>query len=82
MNPTLATRRQIALIDETRCIGCFKCLRACPEQAIVGAARWMHTVLRALCTGCENCLPPCPENCITFLPAAPLDDSCPMPTTV
>lgn len=67
-SPTLATRWQVARIDEALCIGCFKCVRACPENAIVGASRWLHTVIHDLCTGCENCLPPCPENCITLLP--------------
>ncbi len=77
--PTLATRWQVALIDETLCIGCLKCVRACPEQAIVGASRWMHTVIHALCTGCESCLPPCPEDCITFLPSLPLSEQLHVP---
>lgn len=81
MNPTLETRWQVALIDETRCIGCFKCLRACPEQAIVGASRWLHTVIHARCTGCGHCLPPCPEDCIVYLPAPPLASHDPQRTT-
>lgn len=54
----------IARIDEAWCIGCTLCIDACPVDAIVGAAKRMHTVLPALCTGCELCLPPCPVDCI------------------
>ncbi|MDA8416364.1 MAG: RnfABCDGE type electron transport complex subunit B [Betaproteobacteria bacterium] len=75
MNPTLQTRWQVALIDEASCIGCFKCLRACPEHAIVGASRWLHTVIHERCTGCGHCLPPCPEDCITYIPAPALSSS-------
>lgn len=56
----------IARIDEDICIGCVKCIRACPVDAIVGAAKQMHTVLEQECTGCELCLAPCPVNCITM----------------
>jgi electron transport complex protein RnfB len=59
----------VALIDEARCIGCTLCIQACPVDAIVGAARQMHTVLTALCTGCELCVPPCPVDCIDITPA-------------
>jgi electron transport complex protein RnfB len=52
--------RMAALIDEARCIGCTLCIQACPTDAIVGAAKQMHTVLIEHCTGCELCLPPCP----------------------
>ena len=58
--------RRVALIDEANCIGCTLCIQACPVDAIVGAAKLMHTVVADLCTGCELCLPPCPVDCITL----------------
>jgi electron transport complex protein RnfB len=54
----------VAWIDEDRCIGCARCLPPCPVDAIVGAPRYMHTVIRDQCTGCELCLPACPVDCI------------------
>jgi electron transport complex protein RnfB len=60
--------RQVAWIDESRCIGCARCLPACPVDAIVGAQRFMHTVIAVQCTGCELCLPPCPVDCIDMRP--------------
>ena len=62
--------RTVALIDERSCIGCTLCIQACPVDAIVGAAKQMHTVVTELCTGCELCLPPCPVDCILMVPAA------------
>lgn len=59
---------QVALIDETDCIGCTLCIAACPVDAIVGASKLMHTVIRDQCTGCELCLPPCPVDCIELIP--------------
>jgi electron transport complex protein RnfB len=59
----------IARIDEAACIGCTLCIAACPVDAIVGAAKLVHTVLADRCTGCELCLPPCPVDCIALLPA-------------
>ena len=53
-----------ALIREEDCIGCFKCVRACPVDAIMGAPGFMHTVITRECTGCGLCLPPCPVDCI------------------
>ena len=61
---------QIALIREAECIGCTKCIQACPVDAIVGAAKLMHTVISAECTGCELCVAPCPVDCIDILPLA------------
>jgi electron transport complex protein RnfB len=61
-------RRAVARIDEARCIGCTLCIQACPVDAIVGAAKHMHTVIAGLCTGCDLCLPPCPVDCIDMLP--------------
>jgi electron transport complex protein RnfB len=60
--------KSVALIDEQTCIGCTLCIQACPVDAIVGAAKQMHTVIATQCTGCELCLPPCPVNCITMEP--------------
>jgi len=60
--------RARAVIDETLCIGCRKCLDVCPVDAIVGARKLMHSVIAADCTGCELCLPPCPVDCIAMLP--------------
>jgi electron transport complex protein RnfB len=61
----------VALIVEADCIGCTKCIQACPVDAIVGGPKLMHTVIADLCTGCELCLPPCPVDCIELVPPAP-----------
>ena len=61
-------RAVVALIDEARCIGCARCIDACPVDAIAGAQGFMHTVIAAYCTGCELCLPPCPVDCIDLAP--------------
>jgi electron transport complex protein RnfB len=68
----VTTPLAIARIDEATCIGCTLCIQACPTDAIVGAAKLMHTVIADRCTGCELCLPPCPVDCIVMLPAARL----------
>ena len=62
-------RIAVALVDEARCIGCARCIEACPVDAIAGAQGFMHTVIAAYCTGCELCLPPCPVDCIDMVPA-------------
>jgi electron transport complex protein RnfB len=62
----------VAWIDEARCIGCAKCLAPCPVDAIVGAPKYLHTVIAERCTGCELCIPPCPVDCIELRDAAPL----------
>ena len=59
----------VAFIEESLCIGCTKCITACPVDAIVGGPKRMHTVVEALCTGCELCLPPCPVDCIRLNPS-------------
>jgi electron transport complex protein RnfB len=56
--------KAVAIIDEQTCIGCTLCIKACPVDAIVGAAKQMHTVVEPLCTGCELCVAPCPVDCI------------------
>ncbi len=60
----------VAVIDESLCIGCAHCRNACPVDAIVGAAHFMHTVIESECTGCELCVAPCPVDCISMRPPA------------
>jgi|GEM_PF-3125972 len=64
--------REVAQIDEDRCIGCARCLPPCPFDAIVGAKRQMHTVLIEFCTGCELCIAACPVDCIAMVPRSPI----------
>lgn len=64
--------RKLAVIREAECIGCTKCLQACPVDAIVGSATFMHTVISDECIGCELCIAPCPVDCIDMLPAPAL----------
>lgn len=59
--------KAVAVIDESSCIGCTFCIQACPVDAIVGAAKQMHTVFTAACTGCELCVTPCPMDCIAIV---------------
>lgn len=67
--------RMLARVVEADCIGCTKCIQVCPVDAIVGAAKLMHTVLADDCTGCELCVPACPVDCIALepMPAAQID---------
>ena len=71
LNPDNGTEKAqptVAWIDESVCIGCTKCIQACPVDAILGAPQQMHTVIRDECTGCELCVEPCPVDCIYMRP--------------
>ena len=69
LNPEFGVHKpkQVAVIDESTCIGCVMCIKACPTDAIIGAAKVMHTVIEQDCTGCELCLEPCPVDCIDMV---------------
>jgi len=60
--------KKVAYIREDECIGCTKCIQACPVDAILGAAKQMHTIIGSECTGCDLCVEPCPVDCIDMLP--------------
>jgi electron transport complex protein RnfB len=60
--------KTVVEIDEKTCIGCTLCIQACPVDAIIGAAKQLHTVIREECTGCNLCIPPCPVECIHIVP--------------
>ena len=77
LDPAIGAFRppQVAVIDEAACIGCTKCIQACPVDAIVGASKLMHTVIASWCTGCELCLPSCPVDCIALLAVAQLPEA-------
>ncbi|AKU22317.1 electron transport complex subunit RsxB [Massilia sp. NR 4-1] len=70
INPVngLERPRAVAFIDESLCIGCTLCIQACPVDAIVGAAKQMHSIVADLCTGCDLCVAPCPVDCIVMYP--------------
>ena len=61
---------QVVRVVEDECIGCTKCIQACPVDAIIGAAKLMHVVLEDVCTGCELCIEPCPVDCIDIVKVA------------
>lgn len=63
---------RVAVIREAECIGCTKCIQACPVDAIIGANKLMHTVIYDDCTGCDLCIPPCPVDCIDMMPLSSL----------
>lgn len=71
LNPAhgLEQPKLLARIVEADCVGCTKCIQACPVDAIIGGPKHMHTVIAELCTGCELCVPPCPVDCIQMVPA-------------
>jgi len=73
LNPAFGQEgpRLLAIIDEAWCIGCTKCLDACPTDANLGMHKRMHTVIDTHCTGCELCLPVCPVDCIELVEATP-----------
>jgi len=73
LNPANGAEKplQVARIDESLCIGCTLCIAACPVDAIVGAAKLMHTVIAPLCTGCDLCVAPCPMDCIAMVATHP-----------
>jgi electron transport complex, RnfABCDGE type, B subunit len=75
--------KMVAFIDEQTCIGCTLCLQACPVDAILGAAKQMHTIIEGECTGCELCVEPCPVDCISMIPikVAPATWTWPYPAT-
>lgn len=58
---------RVALVIEADCIGCTKCIQACPVDAIIGGSKHMHVVIEPLCTGCELCVPACPVDCIELV---------------
>ncbi|MGM0525801.1 MAG: electron transport complex subunit RsxB [Pseudomonadota bacterium] len=60
--------KKVAVIREDECIGCTKCIQACPVDAILGAAKQMHTIIEHECTGCDLCVEPCPVDCIDMVP--------------
>ena len=67
--------KKVAFIHEDLCIGCTKCIQACPVDAIVGAAKMMHTVIKSECTGCDLCVDPCPTDCIEMIELPTTPDS-------
>jgi electron transport complex protein RnfB len=69
--------RMLAVINEQDCIGCTLCLQACPVDAILGAAKQMHTVIADECTGCELCVAPCPVDVISMIPLLPEENGYP-----
>ncbi|CCN34733.1 Electron transport complex protein rnfB [Vibrio nigripulchritudo SO65] len=67
--------KKVAYIHEDMCIGCTKCIQACPVDAIVGGTKALHTVIKDECTGCDLCVAPCPTDCIEMIPIAQTTDT-------
>lgn len=70
-----APEKLVAFIHEDMCIGCTKCIQACPVDAIVGATKAMHTIIADECTGCDLCVDPCPTDCIEMIPITVTTDN-------
>lgn len=70
LNPAHATALplSVAVIREAECIGCTKCIQACPTDAIMGASKRMHSIIESECNGCDLCIAPCPVDCIDLVP--------------
>ncbi|SJN57133.1 electron transport complex subunit RsxB [Vibrio ruber] len=67
--------KRVAFIHEEMCIGCTKCIQACPVDAIVGGTKALHTVIKDECTGCDLCVAPCPTDCIEMVPVQPTPET-------
>ncbi|PSW40554.1 electron transport complex subunit RsxB [Photobacterium phosphoreum] len=67
--------KKVAFIHEDMCIGCTKCIQACPVDAIVGGTKAMHTIIKDECTGCDLCVSPCPTDCIEMIPVEETPDN-------
>ncbi|WP_107852874.1 electron transport complex subunit RsxB [Oceanimonas marisflavi] len=67
--------KKVAFIHEDMCIGCTKCIQACPVDAIVGSTKALHTVIVSECTGCDLCVDPCPTDCIEMVPVKVTPDN-------
>ncbi|OBT13076.1 electron transport complex subunit RsxB [Vibrio sp. UCD-FRSSP16_10] len=67
--------KKVAFIHEDMCIGCTKCIQACPVDAIVGGTKAMHTIISDQCTGCDLCVSPCPTECIEMVPVQDTTDT-------
>ena len=83
LNPENGVAKEVqtvAVIDESRCIGCTLCIQACPVDAILGANKQMHTVIADACTGCDLCVPPCPVDCIDMVEVEPTIETWTWPT--
>lgn len=68
-------QKQVAFVIEDWCIGCTKCIQACPVDAIIGSTGKMHTIIKSECTGCKLCVEPCPTSCIEMKPTLPSADN-------